>query len=213
MKVLSAELAACAVSPDQYPRPMLPKIAFIGRSNVGKSSLINRLLNRKKLARTSSCPGKTQTVNFYRVNGVFDLVDLPGYGYAKVPVSIYKDMQHRIGSFLDHMDGLCGLVHLVDIRHDPTALDRTIGVWLGSGTVPMTWVLVKADKVTRGVRPAAAQRLRRILELPQQAPVLYFSSVDGTGKVELWSRISALLAAGTTSFQGMPTGVDGGEED
>lgn len=193
MKIQSVEFVASAVDIAHYPKPVLPKICFLGRSNVGKSSLINTLVARKNLARTSSKPGKTQTVNFYRVNDGFDLVDLPGYGYAKVPQSVHHDMQGRIGRFLDHMDNLKGIIQLIDARHPPMKLDVTIGLWIKTLPAVSAWALVKIDKVSHSKRALAIRELQTALELLSDSPIIPFSSIDGTGKKELLTIVSGML--------------------
>lgn len=202
MKIRSAEFVASAVAINQYPVPVLPKVCFLGRSNVGKSSLINTLLNRKSLARTSSRPGKTQTVNFYRINDEFDLVDLPGYGYAKVPAAVHREMQSRIGVFLDHLDELKGIIQLIDSRHPPTTTDVTLGNWIKTLPVQATWVLVKVDKISNPKRNAAVAEVKSTLALPPDAAVVLFSSVDRTGRLELLNLITQMVAKTGTQTPG-----------
>lgn len=187
MKIKEAELVISAVSSQQYPRETLPEIALAGRSNVGKSSLINRLLNRKNLARTSSKPGKTQTLNFYKVNDQFFFVDLPGYGYAQVS----KRERARWGRFIEeYLTGrrqLQLVIHLVDIRHPPTADDQLMADWLRHMGRPWLVVATKADKIARGKIERHLKIIRERLSLDEGIPLIPFSAETGQGKEELWT--------------------------
>src|SRR5687768_5104617 len=129
MKITSAEFVRSVVVAAQYPKALLPEVAFAGRSNVGKSSLINTLLHRRGLAKTSGTPGKTQTINFFVINERFLLVDLPGYGYAKVPRQVQAGWRSMVETYLRERQFLRAVVHIVDIRHPPTALDQQLREW------------------------------------------------------------------------------------
>jgi len=149
LRVTEAEFITGAVSPAGYPPDDLPEVAFAGRSNVGKSTLINALLNRHKLCRTSSTPGKTQEINFYRINGRFNLVDLPGYGYARVPLAEKRKWGERIETYLSVRPSLKLVVILVDIRHEPSVLDRQMVEWTRHLGRDYRIVATKADKLSR----------------------------------------------------------------
>ncbi|HEY9857732.1 MAG TPA: ribosome biogenesis GTP-binding protein YihA/YsxC [Stenomitos sp.] len=196
MKITSAELAATAVQPSQYPKPIVPAIAFVGRSNVGKSSLINCLLNRKSLARTSATPGKTATINFYRVNRAFDLVDLPGYGYAEVSRAKKGQWAKMIDEFLLNFEHLHGVIQIIDLRHPPSDLDVQMFEWLQAEGIPTTVVATKADKLGRSKweahRKVCAEALL-LTEAPREA-LLVASSELGESRDRIWTRIGAYLA-------------------
>lgn len=145
----NAEFLTSAVDPKGYPVHDRKEIALVGRSNVGKSSLINTLVNRKKFARTSNQPGRTQTLNFYRVDTIC-LVDLPGYGFAKVPESVRKKWRPMIETYLMGRPNLVGVLHLVDVRHTPTADDQTMSQWLQTMDMPYVLIATKLDKISRG---------------------------------------------------------------
>jgi GTP-binding protein len=193
VKVLSAEFLVSAVSPAQYPRHALPEVAFAGRSNVGKSSLINTLAHRRGLAKTSATPGKTQTINFFLVNHRFLLVDLPGYGYAKVPQEVQARWRPMIEAYLQHRQTLCGIVHIVDIRHPPTAQDQQLRAWLQVHNVPMVTVATKADKITTGQRAEHMRMVRQGLGLAIDEPLCVFSAHNREGRAQLWKYLEAFL--------------------
>lgn len=196
MKITHAELAATVVDRSKYPRPPVPAIAFVGRSNVGKSSLINRLLNRKSLARTSSTPGKTATLNFYRVNQAFDLVDLPGYGYAEVSRAKKGQWARMIEEFLLSYEELRGVIQVIDLRHAPSDLDIQMFDWLQEAGIPTTVVATKADKLGRSKweahRKVCAESLL-LTEAPREA-LLVASSESGEARDRIWTRIGEYLA-------------------
>ncbi|MFQ5508595.1 MAG: ribosome biogenesis GTP-binding protein YihA/YsxC [Leptospirillia bacterium] len=149
MKITQAEFTTSAAGPSGYPPAVLPEVAFVGRSNVGKSTLINALLNRKGLAKTSSTPGKTQLINFFRINNRFCLVDLPGYGFAKAPKAEQAKWRDRIEGYLKNRETLRLVVVLVDVRHPPTEKDRQMVAWLTHFKRPCLLVATKADKLSR----------------------------------------------------------------
>lgn len=204
MKVKSVEFAGAIARPDQKPPGRLAQVAFSGRSNVGKSSLINCLLGRtrSRVARVSSRPGKTQEINFYRVRAglsggkeiEFFLVDLPGYGYAQVPLEVRRRWRPLIEGYLSGTVELRGVVQLVDVRHGPTAEDHRMITYLAARGLPTLVVLTKADKVGRGERVRQVERITEWLGLdPEQ--VLVFSSKTGEGREELLKTLEELLRA------------------
>lgn len=171
----------------QFPKSNWRQVAFAGRSNVGKSSLLNRIFGQK-LAGVSQTPGKTRSVNFYRVDGFFFLVDLPGYGYAKVAKTQRQQFSALTGYYLEETNELTGVVQLMDLRHPPTALDERVCAYLGELDKEHLIVLTKADKLSRSAanknRDVAAKLLRRRAE-----DLIVFSAVDGRGVSEVWSWI------------------------
>jgi len=195
MRVVSAAIVESAGRLDQFPRGERPEVAFAGRSNVGKSSLINRLLGRRGLARTSSTPGRTRTINFYLVNEAVLFADLPGYGYAKVSRSLQEDWWALVEGYLTHRVPLRGVVHLVDARHPPTDRDQGLQDFLVAVGAPSVVVLTKADKVPRGQRRAVQAAAARLLGLARPEMGLFFSAETGEGAPELWRAVDALLAA------------------
>jgi GTP-binding protein len=197
MRVQTAELLQAAGRADQFPRGGRPEVAFAGRSNVGKSSLINRLLGRRNLAHTSSTPGRTRTINFYLVNEEVLFADLPGYGYAKVSRSVQEDWWVLVEGYLTHRAQLCGVVHLVDARHAPTDRDQGLQEFLAAVGVPSVVILTKADKVPRGQRAATQAAAARALGLGQPNASLLFSAETGEGALPLWHAIETLLSGPT----------------
>jgi GTP-binding protein len=193
MKIVTAEFVASAVSPAQYPRQPLPEVAFAGRSNVGKSSLINTLVHRKNLVKTSATPGKTRLINFFVVNQRFLLVDLPGYGYAKVPREIQASWRPMVETYLQQRATLRAVVHVVDLRHSPTPQDQQLRSWLLHHRITVVTVATKADQVTRGQRAAHIQAIRQALALPPEESVLPFSAQNREGRFPLWGCLEALL--------------------
>ena len=147
--IKSAEFITSAARPDQYPRDESPEVAFAGRSNVGKSALINCLIQRKNLVRTSRTPGRTQLINFFKINDSFRFVDLPGYGYAKVSQSLRATWGPMIETYLDSRENLRGIVQIMDLRHPPTPDDISLWSWLKEKQIPAVPILTKADKLPR----------------------------------------------------------------
>lgn len=190
MKISRIKLVATAMAANQFPRTPYPEVAFAGRSNVGKSSLLNKLVNRKNLAHTSSSPGKTRTINFYLVNDQFFLVDLPGYGYAQVSEEVRKKWGELIENYLRERENLKGVVLLVDARHEPTEDDRLMYDWLAYYRIPVIVVATKADKISRGKYLPQEKVIRQKLGLGEEVPVLFFSARTGQGREELWKLIS-----------------------
>lgn len=196
MKINQAELLISAVQPKQFPEDGYPEIAFSGRSNVGKSSLINKLLLRKNLARTSSQPGKTQTLNFYRIKtAILDLnfVDLPGYGYAKVSKTTRQQWGTLIENYLLQRSELKSVLQLTDMRHPPTAEDRAMYEWLTYHQIPCCVVATKADKIPSGKWEKHRKIIREQLAMEADAPLILFSSQTGTGRNEIWKYLVGIL--------------------
>ncbi len=182
------KLSAC-------PPEAWPEVAFSGRSNVGKSSMINRLAGRRKLAKVSQKPGKTQSLNFFRFGeNRSRLVDLPGYGYAKVPKGVLDSWRRFMTDYLESRDQLAGIVQLVDCRHEPTTLDKQMVEWLGQSGLPFMLVLTKSDKLRRSQRQQAVARAKKSLNLPAEQPLLLFSTEGGEGKREALGWIDRVLA-------------------
>lgn len=191
MKIRSAEFILSASSPWQFPPPTLPEIAFAGRSNVGKSTLINSLLNRKKLVKTSSTPGKTQLINFFNINDKFHFVDLPGYGFAKVPENVRKQWQRLIESYLQERESLRNVVLIVDSRHGPTAQDRQLKEWLDYYERPVLIVASKVDKLKRGQIQKHLKIIRKDLAL--DTTPLAHSSLEKGRREEIWKNLNPWL--------------------
>ena len=193
MKIITAEFIASAASPSQYPRQRLPEVAFAGRSNVGKSSLINTLVHRKSLVKTSATPGKTRTINFFVVNERFSFVDFPGYGYARVPREMQAGWRPMVEAYMKQRDFLRAVVHIVDFRHPPSELDLQLRAWLLHRRVVVLTVATKTDKVKRNQRAAHEQAIRRDLDLPIDEPLTLFSSLNQEGRLRLWQRLTPCL--------------------
>ncbi|MCF6092640.1 ribosome biogenesis GTP-binding protein YihA/YsxC [Microaerobacter geothermalis] len=187
MKITDAHFVISAVSPNQYPNDALPEIALVGRSNVGKSSLINCLIRRKSLARTSSKPGKTQTLNYYRINQSFYFVDLPGYGFAKVSKKVKEEWGRMIESYLRNRKELRLVIQLIDVRHPPTKDDQDMYRWLTHYQIPTLVVATKADKIPRGKWQKHMKIVKETLEMNKQDPGVLFSAETAQGRDEIWS--------------------------
>lgn len=193
MKITSAEFIKSATNPGNYPPPELAEIAFAGRSNVGKSSLINALVNRKSLVRTSSTPGRTQLLNFFDINeGSFSLVDLPGYGFAKVPLAVKKAWGPMMRTYLERRECLKGVVFILDIRRTPRDEDIQMLDWLEEFEVPTIPVITKIDKLKRSQRERQIKEIIAATGLPGEAFSL-FSALTKEGKDEIWERIEEAL--------------------
>jgi GTP-binding protein len=189
MKVNHAEFVISAVGPDQYPQDALPEVALAGRSNVGKSSLINKLINRKNLARTSSTPGKTQTLNYYKINEDLYFVDFPGYGYAKVSKQTREQWGRMIERYLLERETLKLVLHVIDLRHPPSRDDQAMFEWLRHYQVPACIVTTKADKIPKGKWQRHLKIIKDELGADATVPLVLFSSESGMGKEELWGII------------------------
>jgi len=192
MKIRSAEFIKSATGPDNYPADGLPEVAFAGRSNVGKSSLINFLLERKNLVRTSSTPGRTQLLNFFNINDAFYLVDLPGYGYAKAPLAVRRQWEKMVRRYLDGRQPLRAVVLLLDIRREPGEQDLELLDWLEEFQVPTIPVLTKADKIRSSQR---SRQIRSILAATglEEAHFTLCSTLARMGRADLWERIESVL--------------------
>ena len=193
MIVKKAELEAIAARKNQYPEDNLKEIAFAGRSNVGKSSLLNLLTNRKNLARVSGSPGKTRTINFYRINDSFRIVDLPGYGYAKVSKSVTESWGSMMETYFQSRQGLVKVIQLVDIRHAPSRQDVEMYQYLRHYGLDGLVVATKADKVSRNEMQKCIRQIRGSLNLSQEDRVIPVSSLKRTGQEDLLSEMEALL--------------------
>lgn len=181
MIIRSAEFVKSAVKPEHYPPEDMPEIAFVGRSNVGKSSLINTLVNRKSLVKTSSTPGRTQLINFFNINGSFMFVDLPGYGYARVPQSVTKTWGTMIETYLSTRRTLRGVVMLMDIRREPGKDEDDLLAWFKSYGIPSVCVLTKADKFSNQQRSSNHVRCARSLGV-DPSMLIPFSAKTRLGK-------------------------------
>ena len=193
MKILSAAFLLSAVKAEHYPRQPMPEVAFAGRSNVGKSSLINTLLLHKGLAKTSSTPGKTQAINFFVINERCMLVDLPGYGYAKVPQHVKASWGKMIETYLQQRQWLRAVVQIVDVRHEPTPQDRQLRDWLLHYNIEIVTVATKIDKLKRSQRAKHEGVVRRVLGMAPEEPLYLFSSLNRDGRQQLWSRLDEFL--------------------
>ncbi len=187
MRIHSAEFLLSASTKRQFPAETLPEIAFAGRSNVGKSTLINSLLNRKKLVKTSATPGKTQLINFFKVNDKFYFVDLPGYGYAKVPESVRRKWQNLVEAYLSERKTLRNVVLIVDSRHNPTIQDRQLLEWLKYFQRPSLIVASKIDKLKRGQVKNYLQKIKNNLSI-ESAPLGHSSMLYGS-REEIWKKL------------------------
>lgn len=181
MKITSAEFVKSIIDPAQLPRDGRPEFAFAGRSNVGKSSLLNRILNRKGLAKTSATPGKTQTLNYFNINGRIYFVDLPGYGYAKVPKHLKDQWNSVMLDYLAKRKTLRLAIHLIDGRHAPMKNDIEMVSLLDEAEVPTLIVATKVDKLSKAQRDRTIGEIRSVLELEEDAYIIPFSSVTGEG--------------------------------
>lgn len=194
MKITSTEFLKSATRPAHYPEIALPEIAFAGRSNVGKSTLINVLLNRRNLVRTSSTPGRTQLLNFFNVNQRFVLVDLPGYGFAKVPLAVKKGWGPMVRTYLEVRPSLAATVFIIDIRRVPGEDDLRLLDWLEEFAIPTIPVLSKIDKISRSQRRQHLARIAAATGLPEEAFSL-FSALSKEGMEDIWERIESVLEA------------------
>jgi len=193
MIIRKAEFLTSAVSKLKYPLPDRPEIAFVGRSNVGKSSLINSMLNRKALARTSSEPGKTRLINFFNINDMIYFVDLPGYGYAKVSKVEKAKWGGIIEEYLFSRENLVDVVMLVDIRREPTFDDKLMYAWIKSYNRCVTVVVTKADKIPRSQYQKQTSMIKKTLELKEEDTMLIYSAKTKQGRDELWALFDGLL--------------------
>lgn len=193
MIIRKAEYICSAVKAEQYPAGGLPEIALAGRSNVGKSSLINRFLGRRNLARTGNTPGKTQTLNFYRINEAWCFVDLPGYGYAKVPQTIKSQWGGMMRNYFQKREQLLAVIQILDLRHEPSAEDQSMHEWLREAGVPVLVVATKVDKVARGQWAKHLKGISQALAIADSELILPFSAESGIGVADLHGAIEEIL--------------------
>lgn len=192
MIIKSAEFVTSAVKPSQYPLAVLPEVAFAGRSNVGKSSLINTLLNRKRLVKTSSTPGRTQLINFFNINEAFFFVDIPGYGYARVPMAVKKKWGPMIETYITTRKTLKGVVLILDIRRIPGPEEMNMIDWLRHHDIPSVSVLTKSDKLSRSKQQKQLIKITNTLSANKDHFIL-FSAKSRQGKEEVWSAVKKLI--------------------
>ncbi len=195
MIIKKSELETVAVKPSQYPEPDLAEIAFAGRSNVGKSSLLNLITGRKRLAHVSGNPGKTRTINFYKINDAFRIVDLPGYGYAKVSKSVSADWGQMMEKYLSSRENLRKVVQLVDIRHAPSKQDVQMYDYLRHYGLDGIVVATKADKISRNQLQKQIKLIRQTLKLSADDIVIPVSALKRTGYDELLDVMEQILEA------------------
>lgn len=193
MIIKDAQLEAVSVKASQYPDDTMPEIAFAGRSNVGKSSLLNLLTGRKSLARVSGSPGKTRTINFYKINDTFRIVDLPGYGYAKVSKSMSRDWGPMMEEYFQKRKGLKKVIQLVDIRHAPSAQDVQMYRYLRHYGLDGIVAATKADKVSRNEMQKCISQIRKTLELGNEDLVIPISALKRTGHDRLLEIMEEIL--------------------
>jgi GTP-binding protein len=192
MIIKSAEFVKSAVKPEQYPAAVLPEISFTGRSNVGKSSLINTLVNRKRLVKTSATPGRTQLINFFLINKTFSFVDLPGFGYAKVPASVRKKWGPMIETYLSTRKTLKGVVLIMDVRRIPGIQDLNFIEWLYYYNIPGILILTKADKLSKTKQLTQQATIAKALSVDKDDLIL-FSAKSRLGKDAVWDAIEGLI--------------------
>jgi GTP-binding protein len=193
MKVVSSDIVISAVKPEQYPETALPEFALAGRSNVGKSSFINKMLNRKGLARISSKPGKTQTLNFYLINEILHFVDVPGYGYAKVSKTERAAWGKMIETYLTRREQLRAVVLIVDLRHPPSQDDIMMYDFLKHYEIPCIVIATKADKIPKGKWQKYLKVTKETLDLDPNDQIIVFSSETGEGKDKAWSVLQSYM--------------------
>lgn len=193
MNIQNANFEISAVKPEQYPSSTIPEIAFLGRSNVGKSSFINALLNRKNIARISSSPGKTRTINFFNIDDKLYFVDLPGYGYATVSKTEKASWGVMIEKYLKSRGQLRLVCLLVDIRHKPSADDKLMYDWILSSNIPHVIIMTKSDKITHRQIKERTNEIQLFLELPENTAALAFSAETKFGRDDVWKKILMTL--------------------
>lgn len=212
MVIKSAELETVCGVTSKLPANIRPEFAFVGRSNVGKSSLINKLVNRKALARTSSQPGKTQTINFFLLNGEFYFVDLPGYGYAKVSKELQAKWGRMIEKYLVTSKQLRVIFQLVDIRHEPSAGDKQMHEWIAAKNLPSIVIATKADKIGRGQVASQLAMIRKELKLKNEQ-LIPWSAETRQGFDDVWAAMEAILYPPAEESIGAEQGAPEGNAD
>ncbi|MFC7393729.1 ribosome biogenesis GTP-binding protein YihA/YsxC [Scopulibacillus cellulosilyticus] len=193
MKINQVEFIISAVQPSQYPKDGLSEIALAGRSNVGKSSLINKLCNRKNIARTSQKPGKTQTLNYYKINDKFYFVDVPGYGYAKVSKKEKQAWGRMLETYFTTNKSLKAVIQIVDLRHPPSKDDQQMYEFLKYYEIPTIIAATKADKISKGKLQKHQKIVKEELNTMPDDPIILFSAQTGFGKDELWRTIGQFI--------------------
>jgi GTP-binding protein len=189
MKINKTEFVKSAVWPPQYPPATMPEIAFVGRSNVGKSSLINTLVGRRNLAKTSNTPGRTQLINFFTINETLSFVDLPGYGFAKVSQAVKKDWGEMTESYLRERQSLVMVILILDIRRDPGKDDLSLRDWLESYRIPYLYILTKADKLSNNQAIARRRVIEHELRVSTGKRPILFSAKTQRGKSDIWQAL------------------------
>jgi len=189
-EIVHASLGITAVSPNQFPKSTRAEVAFVGKSNVGKSSMINTMVNRKSLVRTSQSPGKTRTINFFEVEEEWYFVDLPGYGYAKVSRSVSESWGKMVEGYLKDRPQIVAIVLLLDIRHEPNSNDKMLYDWCKHYSLPTVLVATKSDKIKRSQLQKHTAMIRRGLNAKEQ--VFPFSSHTRAGREELWGLLESI---------------------
>lgn len=193
MKINKAEIITSAAKNEQYPKTNLKEIALAGRSNVGKSSFINKIINRRNLVRTSSKPGKTQTLNFYNINDIFCFVDVPGYGYAKVPKSEKEKWAIMMEEYFETREELGLVMLIVDLRHNPTQEDINMYHYIKHFDIPVIVVATKADKVKKSMKQKNINQIKMKMEIDLNDPVIAFSSETAEGKDLVWHYLTQYI--------------------
>jgi GTP-binding protein len=191
MKIVSAAFLRAAVNVKDYPPGRLREVAFAGRSNVGKSSMINTLLGRHNLVKTSKTPGHTRKLNFFLINDDFFFVDFPGYGFAKAPLKVRESWPGLIDTYLSEREQLAGVVAIVDARHFPTDSDVQLLQYLQGKQIPVIIAATKADKLNNSQIASLPSRIRNVVG--DLIPIIAFSSLTGLGKIDLWREIKNLM--------------------
>ncbi|MDP2643841.1 MAG: ribosome biogenesis GTP-binding protein YihA/YsxC [Desulfobacterales bacterium] len=197
MIIKSAQFITSATQPSQYPPAVLPEIAFCGRSNVGKSSLINALVNRKSLVKTSNTPGRTQLVNFFDINGAFSFVDLPGYGYARVPIAVKRKWPAMIETYLSTRKTLKGVVLIMDLRRTPNQEETNLIDWFDYHGIAKILILTKADKLSKTGQKAQHESFAKSFETDKSRLIL-FSTKSKQGMENVWQAIENLIETSET---------------
>jgi GTP-binding protein len=194
MKITKTEFVKSAVWPPQYPPAIMPEIAFVGRSNVGKSSLINTLVGQKNLAKISNTPGRTQLINFFAINELLSFVDLPGYGFAKVSQSVKKDWGDMIEAYLQERQNLALVIFILDIRRDPSAEDLSLRDWLAHYRIPYLFILTKTDKLSNNQAVAQRRKIEQALGVSAEERPILFSAKTQKGKSDIWQALDDYIS-------------------